>query len=77
MNYQHGFAFPDHFENDAYSATRMRDRVLNEAIIRADISNSYEEFLRSSTNFTPTMSRPVTKGATSRFVGRRRCDRFS
>jgi len=45
MNDQHGLAFPDHFDNDAYSGTRMRDRVLNAAIIRADISNSYEEYL--------------------------------
>jgi hypothetical protein len=45
MNDQHGFAFPDHFDNDAYSGTRMRDRALNAAIIRADISNSYEEYL--------------------------------
>ena len=45
MNDQHGPAFPDHFDNDAYSGTRMRDRVLNAAIIRADISNSYEEYL--------------------------------
>ena len=35
-------ASADHFDNDAYSGTRMRDRALNAAIIRADISNSYE-----------------------------------
>jgi hypothetical protein len=36
----------NHFENDAYSGTRTRDRALNAAIIRADISNSYEEYLQ-------------------------------
>jgi hypothetical protein len=46
MNDQHHrFAFADHFDNDLYSGTRMRDRVLNAAIIRADISGSYEEYL--------------------------------
>src|SRR5215471_8523837 len=39
------FAFADHFDNDLYSATRMRDRALNTAIVKADISNSYEEYL--------------------------------
>jgi hypothetical protein len=38
-------ASADHFDNDAYSGTRMRDRALNAAIIRTDISNSYEEYL--------------------------------
>ena len=51
MNDQHGLAFPDHFDNDAYSGTRMRDRVLNAAIIRADISNSYEEYLEIFDDF--------------------------
>src|SRR5437899_1505069 len=41
----HKFAFADHFDNDLYTATRMRDRVLNAAILRADVSASFEEYL--------------------------------
>jgi hypothetical protein len=39
------FAFADHSETDLYSGTQMRDRALNTAIVQADISISYEEYL--------------------------------
>lgn len=37
---QHKFVFADHFDNDVYIGTRIRDRVLNAAIMKADLSNS-------------------------------------
>jgi len=45
MTDRHRFAYADHFDHDLYTRTRTRDRVLNAAIVRADISESFEEYL--------------------------------
>jgi hypothetical protein len=45
MTDQHRFAYADHFDHDLYTRTRTRDRVLNAAIVRADISESFEKYL--------------------------------
>ena len=43
MTDQHRFAYADHFDHDLYTRTRTRDRVLNAAIVKADISGRFEE----------------------------------
>ena len=45
MTDQHRFAYADHFDHDLYTRTRTRDRVLNAAIVRADISESFDKYL--------------------------------
>jgi hypothetical protein len=41
MTDQHRFAYANHFDHELY--TRTRDRVLNAAIVKADISGRFEE----------------------------------
>jgi hypothetical protein len=43
MTDQHRFAYADHLDHDLYTRTRTTDRVLNAAIVRADISESFEK----------------------------------
>jgi hypothetical protein len=45
MNSEHGFVSTDHFDGGLYTTSRTRERVLNSAIVQADISESYEEYL--------------------------------
>jgi hypothetical protein len=45
MTARHRFAYADHVDHDLYTRTRTRDRVLNAAIVRADISKSFEKYL--------------------------------
>ncbi|HYR86355.1 MAG TPA: hypothetical protein VE422_19860 [Terriglobia bacterium] len=42
---QHRSIYADHFGDDLYTRSRTRDRVLNAAIVNADISRSFEEYL--------------------------------
>ncbi len=39
------FVSADHFDRDLYTSSQTRERVLNAAIVRADISESFEEYL--------------------------------
>jgi hypothetical protein len=39
------FVSPDHFDRDLYTSSQTRERVLNAAVVRADISESFEEYL--------------------------------
>ena len=45
MSGQHSFISPDHFHPDRYTQSRTAERTLNAAIVHADISRSYEEYL--------------------------------
>jgi hypothetical protein len=45
MNNQHGFISADQFHPDPYTQSRNAERTLNAAIIHADISRGYEEYL--------------------------------
>src|ERR1700677_3838578 len=45
MNNQHGFISADQFHPDPYTQSRNAERPLNAAVVNADISRSYEEFL--------------------------------
>ncbi len=76
MTDQHRFAYADHFDHDLYTRTRTRDRVLNAAIVRADISESFEEYLEIFDAFRPAISRSVTRRAPNRFVEKRECVHF-
>ena len=76
MTARHRFAYADHVDHDVYTRTLTRDRVLNAAIDRADISESFEKYLRVSTHFTPTISRSVTRHAPNRFVEKRKGAHF-
>jgi hypothetical protein len=42
---QHRFVYAGRFDDDLYTKSRTRDRVLNAAIVRADISESFEKYL--------------------------------
>jgi hypothetical protein len=45
MSDQHRFVSPDHFHPDPYTQSRTAERALNSAIVHAEISRSYEEYL--------------------------------
>ncbi len=42
---QDSFVSGNHLDRDPYTGSQTRERVLNEAIIRANISESFEEYL--------------------------------
>jgi hypothetical protein len=45
MSYQRSFISADRFHFDPYTQSRNAERTLNAAIVHADISRSYEEYL--------------------------------
>ncbi len=45
MSNQHGFISAEQFHPDPYTQSRNAERTLNAAIVHADISRSYEEYL--------------------------------
>jgi hypothetical protein len=45
MSDQRGFVSADQFHPDPYAQSRTAERTLNAAIVHADISRSYEEYL--------------------------------
>src|SRR5580704_15397073 len=45
MSDQLSFISPDHFHPDPYTQSRNAERALNSAIVHAEISRSYEEYL--------------------------------
>ena len=45
MTNELSFVFADHFDRDLYTSSQTRERALNAAIVRADISESFEEYL--------------------------------
>jgi hypothetical protein len=45
MSNQHVFISADQFHPDAYTQSRAAERTLNAAIVHADISRGYEEYL--------------------------------
>jgi hypothetical protein len=46
MTNELSFVSADHFDRDLYTSSQTRERVLNAAIVRADISESFEEYLK-------------------------------
>jgi len=40
------FVSVDHFDRNLYTSSQTRERVLNAAIVKADISQSFEEYLK-------------------------------
>src|SRR5882672_2259958 len=69
MSDQHSFISPDHFHPDPYTNSRTAERTLNAAIIHAEISRNYEEYLEIFDEFyaddiegsSETMEEPVRK----------------
>jgi hypothetical protein len=51
MSNQHVFISADLFHPDPYAQSRTAERVLNAAIVHADISRSYEEYLEIFDDF--------------------------
>ena len=45
MTKEHSFVAGDYSDRDLYTRSRTRERALNSAIIRAEISQSFEEYL--------------------------------
>jgi hypothetical protein len=45
MTNELSFVSADHFDRDLYTSSQTRERVLNAAIVRANISESFEEYL--------------------------------
>jgi hypothetical protein len=41
----HSFVSTDHLERDLYTSSQTRERALNAAIVQAEISRSFEEYL--------------------------------
>src|ERR1700681_4442467 len=67
MSAQRGFISADQFHPDPYTQSRNAERTLNAAIVHADISRSYEEYLKIFDEFyaddiegsSETMKEPV------------------
>src|SRR5580700_11044257 len=67
MSDQHSFISPDHFHPDPYRQSRTAERTLNAAIVDAEISRSYEEYLEIFDEFyaddiegsSETMEEPI------------------
>ncbi len=51
MSDQHIFVSPDHFHPDAYTRSQTAGHILNTAIVGAEISRSFEEYLESFDDF--------------------------
>ena len=45
MSDERSFDFREHLDHDPYTSSQTRERILNAAIIQADISESFEAFL--------------------------------
>ena len=45
MSDQHSFVSPDHYHPDPYTTSQTAERILNAAILNAEISRSFEEYL--------------------------------
>jgi hypothetical protein len=45
MTNEHSFVSADHIDLDLYTSSQTRERALNSAIVRADISENFEEYL--------------------------------
>ena len=45
MSDHHSFVSPDHFHPDPYTTSQTAERILNAAILNAEISRSFEEYL--------------------------------
>jgi hypothetical protein len=45
MTNQHRFVSSDRFDRDQYTSSKTAERVLNAAIVRAEITESFEEYL--------------------------------
>src|SRR5439155_21255553 len=45
MTREHSFVAGDYSDRDLYASSRTRERTLNSAIVRAEISESVEEYL--------------------------------
>ena len=45
MTREHSFVAGDYSDRDLYASSRTRERALNSAIVRAEISESFEEYL--------------------------------
>src|SRR5258708_34863883 len=45
MSDQHSFVSTDHCDRDLYTSSQTAERLLNAAIVRAEISESFEEYL--------------------------------
>src|SRR5580693_7940838 len=45
MSDQRSFASPDHFHPDPYTTSQTAERILNAAILNAEVSRSFEEYL--------------------------------
>ena len=67
MSDQHSFISFDHFHPDPYTQSRTAERTLNSAIVHAEISRSYEEYLEIFDEFyaddiegsSETMEEPI------------------
>ncbi len=46
MTNQHSFVSADRFDRDVYTSCQIREHVRNAAIVQADISESFEEYLK-------------------------------
>jgi hypothetical protein len=45
MTKPHAFSFPESIDHDVHTRPWVQERVLNESIVRADISSGFEEYL--------------------------------
>ena len=67
MSDQHSFISPDHFHLDPYTNSQTAERTLNSAIVHAEITRSYEEYIEIFDEFyaeeiegsSETMKEPI------------------
>ena len=67
MSDQHSFVSSDHFHPDPYTTSQTAERILNAAILNAEVSRSFEEYLEIFDEFyaddiegsSETMEEPI------------------
>jgi len=61
MTNEHYIVSTDSIDRDRYTSSQTRERSLNAAIIQANISEGFEEYLEIYDEFMLTMSRQAAK----------------
>src|SRR6267143_583087 len=77
MTNEHYIVSTDPIDRDRYTSSQTRERTLNAAIIQANISESFEEYLEIFDEFYADDIEVGSETGKSRFVEKRECAHLS
>ena len=77
MANRHSFVSSDRFDHDLYTSSKTAERVLNAAIVRAEITEGFEEYLEIFDAFYGDHVEVSTKPRRHRYVEKRKYARSS